>query len=90
MKVPLTYTKVAVPHWRWFAELGVRYVYYTNGFFKQVELDYPVSIGDYRFGRSPDEPMVLHMCYVPYFDDIQGPEQWRAGRRRRFETPFDL
>ena len=32
--------------------------------------------------------MVLHMCYVPYFDDIQGVEQWRAGRRKLLETPF--
>jgi spermidine dehydrogenase len=28
------------------------------------------------------------MCYVPYFDDISGPAQWRAGRRRLLETPF--
>ncbi|HEX5786879.1 MAG TPA: hypothetical protein VFY03_01770, partial [Woeseiaceae bacterium] len=88
VKVPITYTKVAVPHWRWFAELGTRFVYFTNDFFKQVELDYPVSIGDYRFGASPDDPMILHMCHVPYFEDIQGPEQWRAGRRRLLETPF--
>ena len=88
VKVPITYTKVAIPHWRWFAELGAHYVFYTNDFFKQVELDYPVSIGDYEFGASPDEPMTLHMCHVPYFDDIQGPEQWRAGRRRLLETPF--
>ena len=32
--------------------------------------------------------MVLHMCYVPYFADIQGPEQWRAGRRKLLETSF--
>ncbi|MDP6993745.1 MAG: hypothetical protein QGF87_05270, partial [Woeseiaceae bacterium] len=49
---------------------------------------YPVTMGDYNFSTSPDGPMVLHMCYVPYFDDIQGPEQWRAGRRRLLETPF--
>jgi len=88
VKVPLTYTKVMVPNWRWFADLGIKFVFYTNDFYKQVELDYPVSLGDYQFGASPDEPMVLHMCYVPYFDDIQGPEQWRAGRRRLLETPF--
>ena len=88
VKIPLTYTKVMVPNWRWFADLGTRYVFYTNDFFKQVELDYPVSIGGYKFSKSPNEPMVLHMCYVPYFDDIQGPEQWRAGRRRLLETPF--
>jgi len=88
VKIPLTYTKVMVPSWRWFADLGIRFVFYTNDFFKQVELDYPVSMGNYGFSSSPDEPMVLHMCYVPYFDDIQGPEQWRAGRRRLLETPF--
>ena len=88
VKVPLTYTKVMVPNWRAFADLGVRFVYYTNDFYKQVELDYPVSIGDYEFGADPDQPMALHMCHVPYFDDIQGPEQWRAGRRRLLETPF--
>jgi spermidine dehydrogenase len=89
VKVPLVYTKVMVPHWRWFADAGIRYVFYTNDFFKQVELDYPVSMGDYRFGSSPDEPMALHMCHVPYFADIQGPEQWRAGRRQLLQTPFE-
>ena len=88
VKIPLTYTKVMIPNWRWFADLGLRFVFYTNDFFKQVELDYPVSLGGYDFSTSPDDPMVLHMCYVPYFDDIQGPEQWRAGRRRLLETPF--
>jgi spermidine dehydrogenase len=53
-----------------------------------VELDYPVSIGSYRFGSSPDEPMVLHLCHVPLFEDIQGPEQWRAGRRQMLARPF--
>ena len=88
VKIPLVYTKVAVPHWRWFAEERMRFVFYTNDFYKQVELDYPVSLGTYRFGQSPDEPMVLHMCHVPMFDDIQGPEQWREGRRQMLSRPF--
>ncbi len=88
VKVPLTYTKVMVRNWRAFADLGIRFVYYTKDFYKQVELDYPVSIGDYAFGADPDQPMALHMCHVPYFDDIKGPEQWRAGRRKLLETPF--
>ncbi len=89
VKVPLTYTKVQVRNWRAFADLGIRFVYYTNDFFKQVELDYPVSLGQYGFGASPDEPMVLHMCYVPYLADIKGPEQWREGRRMLLGTSFD-
>ena len=89
VKVPLVYTKVMAKNWRAFAELGVSFVYYTNGFYKQVELDYPVSLGKYEFGSTPDDPMVLHMCHVPYFKDIRGPEQWRAGRRQLLGTSFD-
>lgn len=88
VKVPLVYTKVLVPNWRPFAELGLDFVYYTNDFFKQVELDYPVSIGNYEFGKSPDDPMVLHMCHVRHYPDIKGPEQWREGRRHLLSTPF--
>jgi len=88
VKVPLTYTKVLVRNWQPFADQGIGYVFYTDDFYKQVELDYPVSIGDYAFGARPDQPMVLHMCYVPYFRDIRGPEQWRAGRRVLLTTPF--
>lgn len=89
VKIPLTYTKVAVRNWQAFAELGIGYVFYTNDFYKQVELDYPVSLGGYEFGARPEDPMVLHMCYVPHFQDIQGPEQWREGRRTLLTTPFE-
>ncbi|MEO1574455.1 MAG: NAD(P)-binding protein [Pseudomonadota bacterium] len=89
VKIPLVYTKVAVRQWQPFVDLGASFVYYTNDFYKQVELDYPVSIGDYAFGSSPKQPMTLHMCHVPYFQDIQGPEQWRAGRRQMLGTTFD-
>lgn len=89
VKIPLTYTKVAVRNWQAFADLGIGYVFYTNDFYKQVELDYPVSLGDYDFGARPEDPMVLHMCHVPHFQDIQGPEQWREGRRSLLTTPFE-
>jgi spermidine dehydrogenase len=88
VKIPLSYTKVLVRNWRPFAELGLDFVYYTNDFFKQVELDFPVSLGKYEFGSSPDDPMVLHMCHALYSPDIQGPEQWRVSRRHLLSTPF--
>jgi spermidine dehydrogenase len=88
VKIPLSYTKILVRNWRPFAELGLDFVYYTNEFFKQVELDFPVSLGKYEFGSSPDDPMVLHMCHAHYSPDIQGPEQWRASRRQLLSTPF--
>ena len=88
IKVPLVYTKVLLPNWKPFVELGMDFVYYTDGFYKQVELAYPVSVGSYKHAKSPEDPMVLHMCHVPWVDNIQGPEQWREGRRRMLATPF--
>ncbi|NNC97410.1 MAG: NAD(P)/FAD-dependent oxidoreductase, partial [Gammaproteobacteria bacterium] len=89
VKVPLVYTKVLVPNWQAFAKLGTDFVYYTDGFYKQVELAYPVSVGDYKRSQTPDEPMVLHMCHVPWVPEKSGPEQWREGRRRILTTSFD-
>ncbi|MBT5187953.1 MAG: hypothetical protein HOM01_14180, partial [Kordiimonadaceae bacterium] len=89
IKAPITYTKVLVSNWRAFAEQNMDFVYYTNDFYKQVELDYPVSMGDYKFGSTPDDPMVLHMCYVPWVPDTEGPDQWRVGRMEMLGLPFE-
>lgn len=88
-KIPLVYTKVAVPDWRRFKEIGTDFVYYTDGFYKQVEFAYPVSIGGYSAVNTPDEPLVLHMCHVPWVPDVKGPDQWRVGRNRILATPFE-
>ncbi|MGJ8560429.1 MAG: NAD(P)-binding protein [Litorimonas sp.] len=88
-KIPLVYTKVAVPDWQRFKDIGTDFVYFTDGFYKQVEFAYPVSIGGYDAITTPDEPMVLHMCHVPWVPDTQGPAQWREGRMRILSTPFE-
>jgi spermidine dehydrogenase len=50
---------------------------------------HPVSMGDYRFSQSPDEPVVLHLQHIPLVPGLPAPEQFRAGRRALFETPFE-
>ncbi|RZV37607.1 MAG: NAD(P)/FAD-dependent oxidoreductase, partial [Acidimicrobiales bacterium] len=89
VKVPLVYTKVLIPNWKPFAELETDFVYYPGGFFKQVELAYPVSIGGYTQSETPDDPMILHMCHVPWIPDTRGPDQWREGRMRILTTTFE-
>lgn len=87
-KIPLVYTKVAVPDWQRFKDIGTDFIYYPDGFYKQAEFAYPVSIGGYDAITTPDEPMVLHMCHVPWVPDVKGPDQWRVGRNRILRTPF--
>ena len=63
------------------AIVGVHEITNPMGFFSRLKLDYPVSIGDYRCPRSPDEPMVLHLVHVPTVPD-RGLRRATARRRR--------
>jgi spermidine dehydrogenase len=89
VKIPLVYTKVLISNWRAFDKLKTSFVYFTGGFYKQAELAYPVSLGKYKRSQTPDEPMIVHMCHVPLFKELKGPEQWRAGRRQILSTSFE-
>ena len=73
VKAPIAYIKVAVRDWRPWVRLGVHEMTNPMGFFSRVKLDYPVSIGEYRCPRSPDEPMLLHLVHVPAVRDGLAP-----------------
>ena len=89
VKAPLVYVKLAVRQWRPWIEAGVHEVTNTRGFYSRLKLDYPVSLGDYRFGRSPQDPIVLHLVHVPVSDDATDQRAaWRAGRKSLQETSF--
>jgi spermidine dehydrogenase len=91
VKAPLVYVNVALRDWRSWINRGVHFVNNPAGFYTHLKLDYPVSLGHYRFPASPDEPMVLHMLHVPWPDgpvtDLRS--AWRAGRRIAYSLPFD-
>ncbi|HEX3300056.1 MAG TPA: NAD(P)-binding protein [Actinomycetota bacterium] len=91
IKAPLSYTKVAVHNWRPWVEAGVHEITNPMGFFSRLKLDYPVSIGDYRFPSSPDEPMVLHLVHVPTVpdQDLDRREQNRQARQLLYDTTFE-
>jgi spermidine dehydrogenase len=91
VKGPLIYVNVALRSWRSWVNRGVHYVNNPAGFYSHLKLDYPVSLGDYRFLANPDEPMILHLLHVPWADepvkDLRS--AWRAGRRIAYTLPFD-
>jgi spermidine dehydrogenase len=91
VKAPLSYTKVAVRRWRPWVEAGVHEITNPMGFFSRLKLDYPVSIGDYRFPSDPDGPMVLHLVHVPVVRDPSLPvrEARRKARELFWDTTFD-
>jgi spermidine dehydrogenase len=91
VKLPLVYTNVAIRNWHAFVKLGVDKIYSPYGFFSNVKLDFPVSLGGYRHSRDPSEPMLLHMEHVPLTPNqgLTNVQQFRLGRQRLLDTPFE-
>ena len=70
-------------------KLGVRRVICPGGYHHEVSLDFPVSISDYQFSKSPEEPIVLHLTRTPGQPGLSASEQFRAGMRDLLATPFE-
>jgi spermidine dehydrogenase len=87
-KVPLVYTNVAVRNWRAFAKLKVSAIEAPGSYHTGVQLDMPVSIGDYQCSRSPDDPIVVCLSRTPCRPGLPARDQHRAGRQELLETQF--
>jgi len=88
VKMPLVYTHVALRNWEPFAKLNVHHIVAPGGYHTYTALDFPVSLGGYKFPASPAEPAVLFMLRTPCKPGLSQREQNRAGRRELLDTPF--
>jgi spermidine dehydrogenase len=90
VKAPLVYVKLAVRNWEPWVKAGVHEVTNPMGFYSRIKLDYPVSLGAYRFPSSPREPIGLHLVHVPTPGNTGADQRaaWRAGRATLMATSF--
>jgi spermidine dehydrogenase len=91
-KVPLVVGNVAIRNWRAFDKMGYQRFYSPGDvLFKSMGLDFPVSMGDYKFSANPDEPIVVQGWYVPSVpgEGLTSRQQHEAGRRVLYEQTFD-
>ena len=89
VKVPLAYTNVQIRNWKSFEKLKVHAVHCPGAFFSAVDMDFPVSIGDYKFTQKSDESCVLHLQYVPVGPGKTAREKQRTGRMMLLSTNFE-
>jgi len=89
VKQPLVYTNVQIRNWTSFQKLGIRYIYAPGSYFCSTTLDFPVSLGDYKFPSSPEESCLLHLVRTPCSPGLPCKDQFRAGRYELLSTPFD-
>ena len=89
VKVPIVYTSVLLRDWKAFAKAGVHDVHCPGGYHTGVNLNLPVSVGEYRFARGPDEPIPVHLVRTPCRPGLPTRDQHRAGRTELLATPFE-
>lgn len=89
VKVPLVYTRTAIRNWTSFDKLGVHQFVAPGSYHNHVALDFPVSIGDYKFPSRPVDPAVLFMLRTPCSPGAPRQVQYRAGRFELISTPFE-
>lgn len=89
VKAPLVYVKMAVRNWQAWVDAGVHDVTNTNGFYSRLKLDYPVSLGGYKFAGNPQDPIILHLVHVPIAEKSSDQRTaWREGRKALHTTSF--
>ncbi|MGA7919081.1 MAG: FAD/NAD(P)-binding protein [Candidatus Acidiferrales bacterium] len=90
VKIPLVYTNVLISNWQSFKKLGISAARCPGSYFDTVTMDFPVSMGDYKYGRNPGEPCVLHLERVPCKPGLPAREQQKAGRMELLTTSFAI
>jgi spermidine dehydrogenase len=88
VKEPLVYTHLALRNWTAFARLNVHHIVAPGAYHTYTALDFPVSLGQYHFSSSPEEPVVLFMLRTPCKPGLPQRDQNRAGRYELLQTPF--
>lgn len=90
VKVPLLYATVLLSNWRAWQRAGIASFGTPGGFWQDVALDFPVSMGGLRFAQAPDEPILVHLGKVVVPGDGRDPRaQSAAGRRQLLGWRFD-
>lgn len=89
VKQPLVYTNVQLRNWKSFEKVGASMIYAPGSYFCTTMLDFPVSMGEYRFPSSPEEPCVIHLTRTPCQPGLPCKDQFRAGRYELLTTSFE-
>lgn len=89
VKVPLVYTNVLIRNRSAFERLKIHSASCPGSYFSDVELDFPVSMGGYRYSEKTEDPCVLHLQHVPCSPGLPARDQQRAGRMKLYTTKFE-
>ncbi|MGL4320387.1 MAG: NAD(P)-binding protein [Paracoccaceae bacterium] len=88
-KVPLLYTNVQLRNWEAFDALKIEGFRAPGMFWSGAEIDFPVSMGSYKFADIPSDPIILHLSKVMVEPGLSSREQALAGKRALMGITFE-
>lgn len=90
VKVPLVYGSVQLRNWTALKKLGVGYTYCPGAYFSEVTMDFPISMGGYKYTQAPEDSCVLHLVRTPCAPGLPARDQHRMGRADIYATTLDM
>src|SRR5882724_588033 len=90
-KVPLIYGTVLIRNWEAFKKLGIAGFEAPSSFWLGASIDYPVSMGSYKFADKPGDPVLLHIPKVLATGEagVSERDQNLAGRLSLVDMKFE-
>jgi spermidine dehydrogenase len=90
VKTALCYTNVVVRNWHAIKGAGLMTSYCPGDgcYFTEVYMDFPISVGAYRYTASPDDPAVIRVVRPFAGPGETKMDQHRSGRAELLATPF--
>ncbi len=88
-KVPLIYANVLLRNWEALDRLKIDGARAKGHFWSGFEIDFPVSMGSYRFADRPSDPVILHLSKVLTEPGLSSREQALSGKRQLMGLAFE-
>lgn len=90
-KIPLQYTTIGLRNWQGIKDAGIGLVFSPGNHHQIAMMDFPVSIGGYRYPGTPDDPAALVLIGCPVGSRIGTPpiEQFREARMKMLAMRFE-
>jgi spermidine dehydrogenase len=89
VKVPLVYTAVGLRNGNAFQKLGVRGISTPGMYHSSIHLDQVVNIGEYKYPRIPEDPILIQMLRTPCKPGLPARDQQRLGHYDLLSTSFE-
>lgn len=90
VRMPMHYTTVGLKNWRAMKEMEIGLAMSPGNMHQVVMMDFPVSMGGYKYTKTPDDPCVILMIGCPFGETVGAPpvEQFREARYRMLGLQF--